>query len=91
MKFGLFNILNWDVLALQTPYPAKTTRLAQLHSVSHALVSTLQKHRSKTSKLLRFSSLHFRVNWGVTMHGGSYVVNLFKQKVVSQKTIVLPQ
>jgi len=27
-------------------------RLAQLPSVSHALVSTLQKHRSKTSKLI---------------------------------------
>jgi len=27
-------------------------RLAQLRSVSHALVSTLQKHRSKTSKLI---------------------------------------
>jgi len=25
----------------------------------------------------------------MTMYGGSYVVNLFKQKVVSQKTIFL--
>jgi len=39
-------------------------RLAQLRSVSHALVSTLQKHRSKTSKLIRFGSLHFRDNCG---------------------------
>jgi len=35
-------------------------RLAQMRSVSHAHVSTLQKHRSKTSKLIRFGSLHFR-------------------------------
>jgi len=39
-------------------------RLAQLRSVSHALVSTLQKHWSKTSKLMRFGSLNFRNNWG---------------------------
>jgi len=40
------------------------SRLAQLHSsVSHALVSTLQ-HWSKTSKLIRFGSLHFSDNWG---------------------------
>jgi len=38
-------------------------RLAQLRSVSQALVSNLQKHRSKTSKLIRFSRLHFRDNW----------------------------
>jgi len=37
-------------------------RLTQLSSVSHTLVSTLQKHRSKTSKLIRFDSLHFRHN-----------------------------
>jgi len=37
-------------------------RLAQVRSVSHVLVSTLQKHRSETSKLIRFSSLHFRDN-----------------------------
>jgi len=35
-------------------------RIAQLRSVSHNLVSTLQKHRPKTSKLIRFGSLHFR-------------------------------
>jgi len=40
------------------------TRLAQLRSVSHALVSTLRKHQSKTSKLIRFGSLHYRDNWG---------------------------
>ena len=39
-------------------------RLAQLQSVSHAIISTSQKHRSKTSKLTRFGSLHFRDNWG---------------------------
>jgi len=38
--------------------------LAQLRSVSHALVSSLQKRQSKTSKLIRFGSLHFRGNWG---------------------------
>jgi len=39
-------------------------RLAQLSSVSHTLVSTLQKHRSKTSKQIRFGCLHSRDNWG---------------------------
>jgi len=39
-------------------------RFAQLRSVSHAFVSNLQKHRSKTSKLIPFGSLHFRDNWG---------------------------
>jgi len=39
-------------------------RFAQLPSVSHTLVSTLQKHRSKTSKLIRFGNLHIRDNWG---------------------------
>ena len=48
-------------------------RLAQLRSVSHALVSTLQKHQSKTSDHVR----------------GSYVVNLFKQKVYHKKAICL--
>jgi len=38
-------------------------RWALLRSVSHALVSTLQKHRSKMSKLIWFGSLHFRDNW----------------------------
>jgi len=38
-------------------------RLAQLRSVSNAHVATLQMHRSKTSKLIRFGSLHFRDNW----------------------------
>jgi len=61
-------------------------RLAQLCGVSHALVLTLQKHRSKKSKLIRFGSLHFKDNWGeVAMYGGSYVVNLFKQKVYQKK------
>jgi len=44
-------------------------RLAQLSSVSHALVSTLKKHRSKTWKLIRFGSLHFRDNWGWSCTG----------------------
>jgi len=39
-------------------------RLAKPSSVSHALVSTLQKHWSKTSKLIQFGSLHFRDSWG---------------------------
>jgi len=45
-----------------TARPPKS--LAQLSNVSHALVSTLQKHRSKMSKLIRFGSLHFRDNLG---------------------------
>jgi len=39
-------------------------RLTQLSSLSQTLVSTLQKHRSKTSKLIRFGTLHFRDNRG---------------------------
>jgi len=39
-------------------------RLAQLRSVSHALVSTLLKHQSKTAKVTRFGSLNFRDNCG---------------------------
>ena len=39
-------------------------RLTQLRSVSHVLASTLPKHRSKTSKPIRFGSVHFRDNWG---------------------------
>jgi len=64
-------------------------RLAQLLIVSQALASPFQKHRSKTSKLIRFGCLHFRDNWGwtCTLYGGWYVVNLFKQKVVSQKIL----
>jgi len=46
---------------VMTARPPK--RWAQLRSVSQSLVSTLQKHRSKTSKLIRFVSLHFRDNW----------------------------
>jgi len=37
-------------------------RLAQLRSVSHALVSAVQKPRSKTSKLIQCGGLHFRKN-----------------------------
>ena len=48
-----------EVVIAKPPY-----RLAQLRGVSHALVLTSQKHRSKTSKLVRFGSLHFRDNWG---------------------------
>jgi len=39
-------------------------RLVQLCTISHALVSTLQKDRSKPSKLIRVGSLHFWDNWG---------------------------
>ena len=45
-------------------------RLAQLLSISHALVSTLQKHQTskrqkvKNVKTDTFGSLHFRDNWG---------------------------
>jgi len=58
-------------------------RLAQLRRVSLALVSTLQKHRSK---LIRFAtgSQHYRDSW-VTTYIGSCAANLLKQKVVSQK------
>ena len=61
--------------------------LAQLRRISHALVSTLQKHRSK---LIRFGtgSQHFRDSW-VTTYSGSCVANLLKQEVVSQKSIFL--
>ena len=46
----------------------------------------LQKHRSKTSKLMRSGRLHFREReLGVNICSGSFVVNLFKQKVISQK------
>ena len=45
-----------------TAMPPK--HLGQQRSVSHALFSTLQKHRSKTSKLIQFGSLHFGDNWG---------------------------
>jgi len=65
-------------------------RLAKLRSVSHALFLILQKHRSKTSKLTKFVSLHFRDNCGWPWtYGGSCVVHLFKQEVASQKTIFL--
>ena len=37
--------------------------LVQRRNVSHALVSTLQKHWPNTSKYIRFSSLHFRDSW----------------------------
>jgi len=47
---------------VMTARPPK--RLAQLSSVSHTLVATLQKLQSKTSKLMGFGSLHFRDNWG---------------------------
>ena len=50
------------VLTARPPY-----RLVQLRSVSNALVASLQKHRSKTSKLIRFgSSLNFR-HFGATI------------------------
>ena len=45
-------------------WPRGPNSLEKLRSVSHTFVSTSQKHRSKTSKLIRFSSLHFRGNWG---------------------------
>jgi len=63
-------------------------RLTHLRSVSHALVSTLQKYLSKTSKhIIRQPTLQRQLR--VTTYGGSHVVSLFKQKVVSQKTIFL--
>jgi len=43
-----------------TARPSK--RLAQLRSVSHALVSTLEKHRLKTSNLIWLGRLQFRDN-----------------------------
>ena len=65
-----------------------TPGLAQLRSVSHALVSTLQKHRSKTSKLIRFGSLHFRDNWGWPCAAVRMWL-ICSNKVVSQKTFFL--
>jgi len=38
-------------------------RLTKPDNVSHALVSTLWKHGSNTSKLIQSGSLHFRDNW----------------------------
>jgi len=49
-------------------------RLAQLSSVSHALVSTLQKRQSKTSKQIRYGSLQFKRTLWLTMYGALHVV-----------------
>jgi len=49
-------------------------RLAQLSSVSHALVSTLQKQQSKTSKQIRYGSLQFKRTLWLTMYGALHVV-----------------
>jgi len=52
----------------ETPGKVVTTkppkRLVQLRIISNALVPPFKKHRLKTSKLIRFGSLHFRGNWG---------------------------
>ena len=63
-------------------------RFAQLRSVSNALVATLQKHWSKRQNWYDLAA-YTSEKIGITMCGGSYVVNLFKQKVASQKTIFL--
>ena len=66
-------------------------RLAKPSSVSHALVSTLQKHRSKTSKLIQFGSLHFgdSCGWPI-MWGGSCVVKFVQtESCITKKTIAL--
>jgi len=44
--------INWTRGPGQSLDREAPKRLAELRSVSHALVSTLQKHRSKTSKLI---------------------------------------
>jgi len=44
-------------------YARPPKRLAKPSNVPHALVSTLRKHGSKTSKLIQLGSLHFRDNW----------------------------
>ena len=64
-------------------------RLGPLRSVSHALVSTLQKHQSKRQNWCDLAAYTQR-QLGVIMCGGSCVVNLLKQNVVGlQKTILL--
>jgi len=65
-----------------------TKRSAQLRSVSNALVSTLQKHPSNVKTYTIWQPTLQRQS-RVTMYGGSYVVNLFEQKVASTKTIFL--
>ena len=65
-------------------------RLAQLRSVSHTLVSTLQKHRSKTSKLIRFDSLHFRDIWGWPRTAVRTWLICSKRKLYHKETIFLP-
>ena len=42
----------------------RLTRLAQLRSISHALIFNFAEAPVKKSKLIRFGSLHFRDNWG---------------------------
>ena len=74
--------------------PGKVTarppkRWAQLSTVSHVLVSALQKHRSKTSNLLRFGSLHFRGSWGWPCMAGRMWLICSNKKLYHKKTIVL--
>ena len=65
-------------------------RLAQLRSVLHALVSTLQKYRSKTSKLIRFCSLHCRDNWGWPHTAVCMWLICSNRKLYHKKRFLLP-
>ena len=60
--------------------------LAQLRSVSHTLISTLQKHRSK---LIRFDSLHFRDNWWWPCTAVHMWLICSKRKLYHKETIFL--
>jgi len=57
-------------------------RLAQPRG---ALVSTLQKHWSKSVKTDRIWQPTLQRQLGVTIYGGSHLVDLFKLKVISRK------
>jgi len=60
-------------------------RLAQLRSVSHALVSTLQKHRSIKVKIDTIWQAALQRQLGVSWYGGAYVVNQFKKRCITKK------
>jgi len=62
------------------------TRLAQLRSVSHASSFQLCRAPVKNVKTDTIWQTTFQRQFGVPLYGGSYVLNLFKQKVVSQKS-----
>jgi len=64
-------------------------RLAQLRSVSHALVSTFAKTPDKSVKRDTIWQPTLQRQLGATMYGGSYVVNLFKRKFITTNILLL--